>query len=289
MDRSELLRKIRALEIQSKGLSKHLFSGEYHSAFKGRGMTFSEVREYQHGDDVRTIDWNVTARTGNPHIKVFEEERELTVLLLIDLSQSMIFGSDGQTKRDLALELAATLAFSAMANNDKVGAVLFTENIEHYIPPDKGRKHILHILTAALQCEPKGKSTSIAKALQFVERIQKKRSICFLISDYTTDETYWDSLQRIGKKHDTVALKVNEALEYKLPKRGLIQLYHAETNQSTWVNVSDASIHQKLLEHARNKEETLKQIMARTGVDLVSFQTNEKIYIPLMRLFKNRS
>jgi len=289
MDRSELLRKIKTLEIRSKGLSRHLFSGEYHSAFKGRGMTFSEVREYQHGDDVRTIDWNVTARTRSPHVKVYEEERELTILLLIDLSESMEFGSDGQTKKELALELAATLAFSAISNNDKVGAVFFTEEVEHYISPDKGRKHVLHILTSALQCQQKGKETNIGNALRFIERTQKKRSICFLISDFTSEEPHQEALQRSRKKHDTIALHVRNSMEYCMHERGFVQLFHAEAAASTWVNLNDSTIREKLKENETTKLAELKQNMARAGVDLVSFNTNEEIHLPLMRLFKNRS
>ena len=289
MDRNELLRKIKTLEIQSKGLSRHLFSGEYHSAFKGRGMTFSEVREYQHGDDVRTIDWNVTARTRSPHVKVFEEERELTIVLLIDLSDSMNFGSDVKTKKDQALEIAATLAFSAIANNDKVGAVFFTDEVEKYIAPEKGRKHILHILTSTLQFKPAGKTTSIRNALQFLDRTQKKRSVCFLISDFTTDEEYLDAFQRVRKKHDTIALHLKDPFEYTLPKRGLFQFFNAENSTKTWVNAGDSNVRKTFKELESAKELLLSQKMSRAGVDLVSFNTREEIHLPLMRLFKNRS
>ena len=289
MDRSELLRKIRTLEIRSKGLSQHLFSGEYHSAFKGRGMTFSEVREYEHGDDVRTIDWNVTARTRHPHVKVYEEERELTILLLVDLSESMEFGSDGRTKKELAIEIAATLAFSAIANHDKVGALFFTEEIEYYIAPDKGRKHVLRILTSALQHQRRGKNTNIGKALQFIERTQKKRSVCFLISDFTTEVTYLETLQRIRKKHDTMALNVGNPMEYNLPEKGFVQLFNAEAATTTWVNLNDTKIRKKLQEFESKKLTEITQNMTRSGVDLASFHTNEEIHLPLMRLFKNRS
>ncbi len=289
MDRNELLRKIKTLEIRSKGLSRHLFSGEYHSAFKGRGMVFSEVREYQHGDDVRTIDWNVTARTRNPHVKVFEEERELTILLVIDLSDSMEFGSKGKTKKELAIEIAATLAFSAIANNDKVGAIFFTDQVEQYIAPEKGRKHILHILTTALQFKPTGKATDINQALQFLERIQKKRSVCFLISDFTTDEEFMDGLQRVRKKHDTIALYLKDPFEWTFPERGFISLFNAETSSNTWVNTSDKHVRKTLQELESAKEYVLTQKMMRAGIDLVSFITNEEINAPLMRLFKNRS
>ena len=289
MDRNELLRKIKTLEIQSKGLSRHLFSGEYHSAFKGRGMTFSEVREYRHGDDVRTIDWNVTARTRSPHVKVFEEERELTIVLLIDLSDSMNFGSVAKTKKDQALEIAATLAFSAIANNDKVGAVFFTDKVEKYIAPDKGRKHILHILTSALQLKPAVKTTSIRNALQFLDRTQKKRSVCFLISDFTTDEEYVDAFQRVRKKHDTIALHLKDPFEYTLPKRGLFQFFNAENSTKTWVNAGDSNVRKTLQDLESAKELLLSQTLTRAGIDLVSFSTSEEIHIPLMRLFKNRS
>jgi uncharacterized protein (DUF58 family) len=289
MDRSELLRKVRTLEIRSKGLSKHLFSGEYHSAFKGRGMTFSEVREYQHGDDVRTIDWNVTARTRNPHVKVFEEERELTIFLLFDLSESMEFGSDVQTKKELAVEIAATLAFSAIANNDKVGAILFTDDVEQYFTPNKGRKHVLQILISALQHQKKGKTTNILNALQFIERTQKKRSICFLISDFTTDEMYLEAIQRIRKKHDTIALHIADPKEYHVPERGFIQFFNAETSTTTWMNMSDPKVREKLQEFESEKITELTQNMLRAGVNLVSFKTNEEIRLPLLRLFKNRS
>jgi uncharacterized protein (DUF58 family) len=289
MDRSELLRKIKSLEIRTKGLTRHLFSGEYHSAFKGRGMTFNEVREYQPGDDVRMIDWNVTARTRTPHLKVFEEERELTILLLIDASGSMEFGSDQKTKKDLALEVAATLSFSATANNDKVGALFFTDKVEKYIAPAKGQKHILHILTTALQFKSENQVTRIEKAIQFLERTQKKRTVCFLISDFSDANEYINSLQRARKKHDLIGIQVSDDEEYALPKKGFIHLYNAETGSTSWLNAADKRVSKKLTQLEALRDVDLKKNLSLAGIDLVTFKTNQDIYFPLMRFFKTRS
>ncbi len=288
METSELLKKIRRLEIKAKGLTKHIFSGEYHSAFKGRGMTFSEVRDYHFGDEVRTIDWNVTARFNEPYVKVFDEERELTVMLIIDVSGSENFGSGEKTKKELALELAAVLSFSALSNNDKVGAIFVSDKVEKYIAAEKGKKHALMILRELIELQPKSKGTDIEAALKFFRTTQKKRSIAFVISDFIDDNNFIEGLKVARKKHDMVAIRLVDEAERELPNIGLVQFFNAETGQTTWVNSNSAEaqkLHRKLYE----KEETeLLNDLMKSGVDFVSISTSEDFIKPLIKLFKKR-
>jgi len=288
METKELLKKIRRLEIKAKGLSEHIFSGEYHSAFKGRGMTFSEVRDYHYGDEVRTIDWNVTARFNEPFVKVFDEERELTVMLVIDVSGSENFGSAAKTKKDLALELAAVLSFSALSNNDKVGAIFVSDRIEKYIAPKKGKKHALLILRDLIELEPKSKGTNLEEGLKFFRSIQKKRSIAFVISDFIDNHDYIEGLKIARKKHDLVAIRLIDEAEKTLPSIGLIQFFNAETGETTWVN-SNSEEAKKMHSTLYEKEEAeLLDGLQKSGIDFVSISTSEDFIKPLIKLFQNR-
>jgi len=289
LERQDLIKKIKQLEIRSKLLSGNLFAGEYHTAFKGRGMTFSEVREYYPGDDVRSIDWNVTARTNTPHIKLFQEERELTVLLLIDVSGSQYFGTSGQTKLDLALEISASLAFSALKNNDKVGAIFFSDQIELFIPAAKGRKHILRILTEMCLLKPKSQGTKINEALQFLIRTNKKRSVCFVISDFTDQGALFEDMQRARKKHDVVAVQLVDAEEFNLPASGYIQLFHAETGSTYWTDAGNASLRELLTTEESNRNDYLKKKFAASGIDHVTCETGKDFIKPFKELFIKRS
>ena len=285
---SELLKKVRKIEIKTRGLSNQIFSGEYHSAFKGRGMAFSEVREYQHGDEIRTIDWNVTARFGHPYIKVFEEEREMTVMLLVDVSGSKEFGTQEKSKQELATEICAVLAFSAIQNNDKVGVIFFSDIIEKFIPPKKGKSHILMIIRDLLDFQPQSKGTDIGLALKYFTNVIKKRSTSFLISDFVDEKNYEDALKIANKKHDLIALHIYDKAEEDLPSLGLIPLIDAETNQLKWVNSSnkDVQIHYKAT--ALKRKDKLKNTFRRSGVDNAEIATEAKYIIPLMNLFKRR-
>lgn len=287
MDTKELLKKVRKIEIKTKGLSSQVFSGEYHSAFKGRGMTFSEVREYAHGDEIRTIDWNVTARFGTPHVKVFEEERELTVMLLVDVSASEAFGSNEQLKNELIAELCAVIAFSATQNNDKIGALLFTDETELFIPPAKGKKHILRIIRELIEHEPQSKRTNISEALRHYTNAIKKRSIGFLISDFR-DDNFEHSLKIANKRHDIVALNVFDKNEKELPNIGLAQLQDAETGEEFWVNTSSKKTRTKYKANFLKHQDELNNIFRRSGVDYTNIQTDESYVKPLINLFKNR-
>lgn len=287
MNTKELLKKVRKIEIKTKGLSSQVFSGEYHSAFKGRGMTFSEVREYAHGDEIRTIDWNVTARFGTPHVKVFEEERELTVMLLVDVSASEAFGSDGQLKKELIAELCAVIAFSATQNNDKIGALLFTDETELFIPPAKGKKHILRIIRELIEHEPQSKKTNISEALRHYTNAIKKRSIGFLISDFRNDN-FEHSLKIANKRHDIVALNVFDKNEKELPNIGLAQLQDAETGIEFWVNTSSKKTRTKYKANFLKHQDELNNIFRKSGVDYTNIQTDESYVKPLINLFKNR-
>ncbi len=288
METTELLKKVRHIEIKTRGLSQNIFAGEYHTAFKGRGMTFSEVREYQFGDDVRTIDWNVTARFNHPYVKVFEEERELTMMLLIDVSGSRNFGTQTQMKKDLIAEIAATLAFSSIHNNDKIGVIFFSDRIEKFIPPAKGKKHVLHIIRELLDLEPVSAKTDIGAALRYFTSVIKKRSTAFIISDFM-DEDFSQALTIANRKHDIGALQVYDLRERELPNVGLIKLKDAETQERIWVDTSD----RRLLKAYRNAwgEDQLKlqQTFAKAGVDWVSLSTDEDYVKSLMRLFKMRA
>ena len=287
METKDLLKKVRKIEIKTRGLSRQIFAGEYHSAFKGRGMTFSEVREYQYGDDIRNIDWNVTARFNHPYIKVFEEERELTVMLLIDVSGSGDFGTRVQMKRALITEIAALLSFSAIENNDKIGVILFSDRIEKFIPPKKGRKHILRIIRELLECKPQSRGTDISESLRFLTNAIKKRCTAFLISDFR-DKGYARSLQIANNKHDVAALHVYDRRETTLPSVGLLRVLDAETGLERWIDTSKNRIRENYAIKWESHLEIMKEIFSRAGVDSVSFETGEDYVKPLIRLFKQR-
>jgi uncharacterized protein (DUF58 family) len=288
VDTKELLQKIRRLEIRTRGLTKHIFSGEYHSAFKGRGMAFSEVRDYQVGDEVRTIDWNVTARYNQPYVKVFEEERELTVMLLIDVSGSSEFGIQNKSKKDLALEIAAVLAFSALANNDKVGAIFFADQVERYIAPNKGKQHALVILRELIEHTSQTKGTNISEGLKFLRNTQKKRTISFVISDFIDENPFMEGMRITKKRHDTIAVRITDPNEFDLPNAGLLPLFNAESGEVTWVNTSSVDFREKVREDFKEKEEKLISELKRSGIDTVSLKTDEDFIPPLTKLFKSR-
>ena len=287
MDTTELIQRVRRVELKTRGLSDRIFSGEYHSAFKGRGMAFSENREYQHGDEIRTIDWNVTARMGHPYVKVFEEERELTVFLLIDVSGSNSTGTRQQTKRDLITELSAVLAFSAMGNNDKVGAVLFSDRIERFIPPKKGRSHILRIIRELIEVVPTGTGTNINSALEHFLSAMKKRTIAFLISDFR-DEGFDQTLRQAGRRHDVVALRVTDPLDRNLPSIGWIPVQDPESGQTKWVYTGRKSTRSTHAKREKIREAELKALFARSGVDQAVLCTDRPYVQPLMQLFDRR-
>lgn len=288
MDTRELLQKVRRVEIKTRGLSQNIFAGEYHTAFKGRGMAFSEVREYQFGDDVRSIDWNVTARFQRPYVKVFEEERELTMMLLVDVSGSRDFGSIVQTKRELMTELAATLAFSSIQNNDKVGVIFFSDRIEKFIPPQKGRKHVLHIIRELISFEPVSRKTDIGGALRYFTSVIKKHSTAFLISDFM-DYNYADALMIANRKHDIVGLHLYDVREKELPDVGLIKLKDAESEQRLWFDTSDKRVRKAYRDAWLANQLAMQQCFTRAGVDHVSISTSEDYVRCLMRLFRMRS
>lgn len=288
METTEIIQKVRKIEIKSRGLSNHIFAGEYHSAFKGRGMTFSEVREYQYGDDVRSIDWNVTARFGHPYIKIFEEERELTVMLLIDVSGSRVFGTVSQLKMDIFTEVAATLAFSTIQNNDKVGVIFFSDKIEKFIPPKKGRKHVLHIIREMIDFKPESTKTNIAEALRYFTNAIKKRSTAFVISDFI-DKNFERELTIANRKHDVVALQVYDIRETDLPNVGLIKLKDAETGNRIWVDTSDKRL-RTTYRHAWGENQLeLHKTFTKSGIDSVSMSTSEDYVKALMKLFRMRA
>ena len=289
METSELLQKVRRIEIKTRGLSRNIFAGEYHSAFKGRGMTFAEVREYQYGDDVRSIDWNVTARFQHPYVKVFEEEREMTVMLLIDVSASHDFGSGNLYKRDVMTELTATLAFSAIQNNDKIGVIFFSDKIEKFIPPQKGRKHILYIIRELIDFKPESNKTDIALALRYFTNIIKKRCTAFLISDLLDSKSFEDELVIANRKHDLIALRVYDKRETELPPVGLMKVKDAETGERLWIDTDDRRwrmLYKNLWDENRLK---LQHLLMKAGVDKVSIDVSEGDYIKaLIGLFKQR-
>ena len=287
MDES-IIKKVRKIEIKARGLSQQMFSGEYHSAFKGRGMAFSEVREYQYGDDVRNIDWNVTARLAHPYVKVFEEERELTVMLLVDVSGSGRFGTHSQFKEELAAEVAATLAFSAIANNDKVGMLLFSDRIEKFIPPKKGRSHILRIIRELITFKPESNGTDLGLALGYFQNVIKKRCTAFLLSDFY-DRGYSDALKLAAGKHDLVALRLVDRREEKMEDLGLVKFYDPESTETLWVDTGDAAVRRvvdaRTAAHSREVEETMR----RYGIDMATMHTGEDFVAPLRGLFARRS
>jgi uncharacterized protein (DUF58 family) len=284
---SALLKKVRKIEIKSKGLSNHIFAGEYNTAFKGKGMAFSEVREYQPGDDIRSIDWNVTARYNSPFVKVFEEEREMTVMLLIDVSASGNFGTQEQFKRELATELAAILAFSAIKNNDKVGVIFFTDKVEQFIPPKKGKSHILRIIREVLAFEPTGKGTDISGALEYFSAVIKKRSICFILSDFMSKE-FERPLKIASKKHDLVALRIHDTREDSLPNVGLIPIQDAETEKMLFVDTSSKKVRDNFAKNKAQATEMLRKLFPASGVDLIDITTGTDYVKPLINFFKTR-
>lgn len=288
METSEIIQRVRKIEIKTKGLSNQIFAGEYHSAFKGRGMTFAEVREYQFGDDVRSIDWNVTARFGTPFVKVFEEERELTVMLIVDVSGSREFGTKNRFKMDVFTEIAATLAFSTIQNNDKVGVIFFSDKIEKFIPPQKGRKHVLHIIREMVDFHPESTKTDIAGALRYFTNAIKKRSTAFVISDFL-DESFEHELTIANRKHDVVAIQVYDVRETELPNVGLIKLKDAETGQRIWVDTSDKRLRTTYKNAWGESQLFLQKAFTRSGVDSVSMSTSDDYVKALMKLFKMRA
>ena len=283
----ELLKQVRQIEIRTKGLVNQVFSGEYHSVFKGRGMEFSEVREYNFGDDIRNIDWNVTARFGHPYIKIFEEERELTVILLVDLSGSLAFGTIDKTKQQLAAELSAILAFSALKNNDKVGLFLFSDKIEKFIPPRKGRKHVLRIIRDLLSFKPQGKGTNIKLALEHMNHAIKKKSIVFLISDFI-DEGYEKVLRIVGKKHDLIGIVLNDQRERSIPKIGLTKFTDTETGRERWLDTSSSKFQKSLKNYYERLISERKSLFLRSRLDSIEIKTGENYVLPLVNFFRLR-
>ncbi len=288
METSELLKKVRKIEIKTKGLSKHIFSGEYHSAFKGRGMSFSEVRNYQYGDDVRNIDWNVTARTGEPHVKIFEEERELTVMLLIDVSRSSFFGTVQQFKSELITEICALLAFSAINNNDKVGVLFFSDRVEKFIPPKKGRQHILRIIRELIDFQAEAPGTDIGEALGFFNNVVKKRSICFILSDFLT-RGYESPLRIAARRHDIVGVNLIDPREEELPNVGLLRAYDAESGQVRWIDTASRSVRERYLRWFQDNYLYFRSTFLKSGADMVNIRTNESYVNALLAFFQRRS
>ena len=289
METSEIIKKVRKIEIKTRGLSSNIFAGQYHSAFKGRGMAFSEVREYQFGDDVRDIDWNVTARFHRPYVKVFEEERELTVMLLIDVSGSLDFGTQKQMKRDMVTEIAATIAFSAIQNNDKIGVVFFSDKIEKYIPPKKGRKHILYIIREMLDFHPESKRTDVKQAVEFLSSVQKRRTTAFILSDFYVRNDFMQSLHIANRKHDVVAIQVYDQRAKELPDVGLMRVVDAETGFEQYVDTSSKRLRDSYRKYWMNRQTQLLETFNKSNVDNVSIATNEDFVKALMMLFKQRS
>ncbi|HEY6953102.1 MAG TPA: DUF58 domain-containing protein [Bacteroidota bacterium] len=287
METRELLKKVRQLEIRTRGVVNQVFSGEYHSVFKGRGMEFSEVREYQFGDEIRTIDWNVTARLDHPYVKVFEEERELTVMLLVDMSGSQFFGSQASLKKDIAAELSAILAFSAMKNNDKVGAILFTDQIEKFIPPRKGRSHALRIVRELLSFEPRRKTTSLNNVLEYLNHIQKKRSIVFLISDFM-DSGYDSALRIVGKRHDLIGLVLKDPHEVELPDVGLITMKDAETGKQRWIDTHDRNVRTGYRKYLDGVQKSRRSFFLKSKLDSVEISLDKPYMKPLVEFFRLR-
>ena len=289
METSEIIKKVRKIEIKARGLSSNIFAGQYHSAFKGRGMAFSEVREYQFGDDVRDIDWNVTARFHRPYVKVFEEERELTVMLLIDVSGSLDFGTQKQMKRDMVTEIAATIAFSAIQNNDKIGVVFFSDKIEKYIPPKKGRKHILYIIREMLDFHPESKRTDVKQAIEFLSSVQKRRTTAFILSDFYVRSDFQQSLQIANRKHDVVAIQVYDQRARELPDVGLMKVVDAETGFEQYVDTSSKRLRDSYRKYWQGRQSQLLETFNKSNVDNVSIATSEDFVKALMMLFKQRS
>lgn len=300
MDTNELIEKVRKIEIKTRGLTRQVFAGEYHSAFKGRGIAFSEVREYQYGDDIRNIDWNVTARFNHPYIKIFEEERELTVMLLVDVSGSRNFGSNAQLKKNMITEIAAVLSFSAIQNNDKIGVIFFSDKVEKFIPPKKGRQHILRVIRELIEFKPTSNKTNLSEALRYFTNIVKKKSTVFLISDFmdfpensnfiegTGALNYEDALNVAARKHDMIGLRVFDEREKQLPSIGLLKVKDAETGEETWIDTSSKTIRERYTKWQENMENKIKETFSRNGIDAVAIHTGEDYVKPLIGLFKRR-
>ena len=294
MEASELLKKVRKIEIKTRGLSKNIFAGEYHSAFKGRGMTFSEVREYQYGDDIRNIDWNVTARFNHPFIKIYEEERELTVMLLIDVSNSRVFGTQYQLKKNLITEISAVLSFSAIQNNDKIGVILFSDKVEKFIPPKKGRTHILRIIRELIEFKPENTETNIAEALRYLTNGIKKRSTAFLISDFMdeNEETglprFDEAIRIANRKHDVIGLRIYDKRELELPSIGLIRMRDAETGEYAWVDTSSEKLRKQYTNWYKTMENNVNSTFLKAGIDYAAIATGQDYVKPLINLFKKR-
>jgi len=288
MDTKELLKKVRKIEIKTRRLSDHIFSGEYHTSFKGRGMTFSEVRQYQFGDDVRAIDWNVTARYNEPYIKVFEEERELTMMLLVDISGSESFGTRNQLKKDVVTEIAATLAFSATKNNDKIGLILFSDQIELFIPPKKGKSHVLRIIRELIEFTPKSKKTDLSQALKFLSGVMKKKAIVFVISDFMASD-YEQTLKIAGKKHDVTGVRVYDVREEKMPNIGMVHMEDAETGETLLVNTNSKSVRAEYEKHYQENVKYFKETFSRCGSGTVSTRVDESYVTKLLGYFKART
>lgn len=288
MDTKELLKKVRKIEIKTRRLSDHIFSGEYHTSFKGRGMTFSEVRQYQFGDDVRAIDWNVTARYNEPYIKVFEEERELTMMLMVDVSGSESFGTQNSFKKDIVTEIAATMAFSATQNNDKIGLILFSDGIELFIPPKKGRSHVLRIIRELIEFKPKSHKTNLSQALKFLSGVIKKKAIVFVISDFMTDDNYEQTLKIAGKKHDLTGIRVYDAREEKMPNLGMVNMLDAETGETMLVNTGSKSVRLEYEKYYQEKMKFFKETFSRCGSGTVNSRVDESYVTKLLGYFKSR-
>ena len=283
----DILKKVKRIEIQTRGLVNNFFGGEYHSVFKGRGMTFSEVREYQPGDDIRLIDWNVTARSGNPFIKVFEEERELTVFLIVDISASGAFGSESQLKKNIGAEIASVLGFSAIKNNDKVGLILFSNEVVKYVPPKKGKSHVLRVIRELLYTKPNGNGSSIKDALEFLMKVSKRRCVVFLLSDFLNDK-FWNSIRIANRKHDLIGIKIYDPYEINLPDIGMIKVEDPETGSMFWI---DTSFEPDLKQMNNNNIKSLVDLekqSAKIGLDIISISTTEDYVDPLMKFFKRR-
>lgn len=287
METKELLKKVRKIEIKTRRLSNNIFGGEYHSAFKGRGMTFSEVRSYQFGDDVRTIDWNVTARYNEPFVKVFEEERELTLMLIVDVSSSALFGTDSALKKNIITEISATLAFSALQNNDKVGLILFSDQIELYIPPSKGKTHVLRIIRELIEFKPLSKKTDINSALEFLNRVMKKKSIAFLLSDFISSD-YEKSLKIVSKKHDLTGIKVYDKFEEFIPNLGLVQMFDQELGEIKLIDTSSSKIRKNYKDQMSLNFKKFNDVFTRNGAGTISCRTDESYIKKLLNYFKNR-
>lgn len=288
MEANDLLKKVRKIEIKTRGLSQNIFAGEYHTAFKGRGMTFSEVREYQYGDDIRDIDWNVTARHNKPYVKVYEEERELTVMLLVDVSRSRLFGAVGEEKRQMIAEVAATIAFSAIQNNDKIGVIFFSDKIEKFIPPKKGRKHILFIISQLIDFTPENSGTDIAMVLRYFTDALKKRCTTFLISDFIDNHDYSKALTIASNKHDVIGIQIYDKRDEQMPNIGLVQLADLESGSMRWLNTSSKSVRKAYNKWWYDRQQMMTQTLSRCGVDMASISTDEDFVKSLKNLLQRR-